>query len=165
MARDTSSLSKNSALSAIPYFNPRTSNKQTADAVQQQLSKRTFNLLTTLTTMAAALSALNAKIRSQPVLNYVCSTRTSKIQPNQLPILLFNPNPYHRLTDLLTHILPTLCRFLGPSLQLRHPHRRRNGHAERSRYVNITPLLALPSSLQLPTLSALGLFFNLQSLR
>ncbi|KAI4103669.1 MAG: hypothetical protein L6R37_003675 [Teloschistes peruensis] len=25
--------------------------------------------------MAAALSALNAKIRSQPVLNYVCSTR------------------------------------------------------------------------------------------
>lgn len=31
--------------------------------------------------MAAAISALNAKIRSQPVLNYVCSTRTYTQHP------------------------------------------------------------------------------------
>ena len=32
--------------------------------------------------MAAAISALNAKIRSQPVLNYLCSTR--KLHPLNL---------------------------------------------------------------------------------
>ncbi len=32
----------------------------------------------TTSTMAAAISALNAKIRSQPVLSYFCSTRASR---------------------------------------------------------------------------------------
>ena len=87
-----------------------------------------------------------------------------KPSPNQRPITLLNPNPYHRLTDSLTLSFPPPYRFLGPSLQLRHPHRRRDGHAERSRYVNITPLLALPSSLQLPTLSALGFLLSITAM-
>ena len=36
--------------------------------------------------------------------------------------------------------LPLVNRFLGPSLKLRHPHRRRHGHAERSRNVTLSPL-------------------------
>ena len=80
--------------------------------------------------MAAALSALNAKIRSQPVLNYVCSTRTSK--SGHLADTAPNSTD-HRLT------MSTPYRFLGPSLQLRHPDRSRNGHAERSRNVRSLP--------------------------
>ena len=76
--------------------------------------------------MAAAISALNAKIRSQPILNYVCSTRTS--------------DPHHNTTLRSSTIITRLhslsdYRFLGPSLKLRHTHRRRHGHAERSRNV------------------------------
>ncbi len=48
------------------------------DSRNLQISHPTTPLLTT---MAAAISALNAKIRSQPVLNYVCSTRTSSTHP------------------------------------------------------------------------------------
>ena len=73
--------------------------------------------------MAAAISALNAKIRSQPVLNYVFSTRKSlKIEmPRSLFMRLITDN----------------CRFLGPSLQFRDTHRSGHGYEERSGYVSI----------------------------
>ena len=38
--------------------------------------------------MAAAIAALNAKIRSQPVLNYVCSTRTFFLVPSSSSLSL-----------------------------------------------------------------------------
>jgi hypothetical protein len=44
--------------------------------ISQQLS---FATIVTIA-MAAVISAINAKIRSQPVLNYVCSTRESLAQ-------------------------------------------------------------------------------------
>ena len=66
--------------------------------------------------MAAAISAINAKLRSHPVLNYVCSTRTSD---------LFLPSMYMAFegTD-------ALMRFLGPGLQLRYPSRSSYGYSE-----------------------------------
>lgn len=92
-------------------------------------------------TMAAAISALNAKIRSQPVLNYVCSTRTSNTPPSALP---------ETLQSYKTNKLPSSTRLLGPSLQLRHPHRRRHGHAERSRNVPAPPIPSRSLSLFSP---------------
>jgi hypothetical protein len=50
---------------------------------------RIFLSIESTITMAAALSALNAKIRSQPVLNYVCSTRAFNASPAPL-------RAYHR---------------------------------------------------------------------
>lgn len=92
-------------------------------------------LFTTTPTMAAAISALNAKIRSQPVLNYICSTRTSK----PLPITPTTPLSTSDDDQLTKPPPPPIYRFLGPSLQLRHPHRSRNGHPERSRNVCSPP--------------------------
>lgn len=52
---------------------------------------------------------------------------------NQAPSL--SPAPKTSQNDTAD---PYPCtRFLGPSLQLRHPHRRRDGHAERSRDVRM----------------------------
>ncbi len=74
--------------------------------------------------MAAAISALNAKIRSHPVLSYFCSTR----MPSPLPNLTQNGHPKTRF-DLHLH------RFLGSSIQFRYPDRRRHGHTKGSSYV------------------------------
>ena len=73
--------------------------------------------------MAAALSALNAKIRSQPVLNYVCSTRMS----------------LNALTASKTQEISvlTFTRFLGPSLQFRYTDRSGHGRPKRSGDVSI----------------------------
>ena len=52
-----------------------------------ELSSSSVNFHIISSRMAAALSALNAKIRSQPVLNYLCSTRTFHLKgmlPNDL---------------------------------------------------------------------------------
>lgn len=70
MARDIHETNSSKLLSALSAINPNIHTGQRSTTVIERI-------LTTLT-MAAALSALNAKIRSQPVLNYVCSTRTSK---------------------------------------------------------------------------------------
>ena len=43
------------------------------------LAQHLKNLNSSIVTMAAALSAFNAKLRSHPVLNYVCSTRMCSV--------------------------------------------------------------------------------------
>lgn len=63
--------------------------------------------------MAAAIKALNAKIRSNKVTDYFFSTRLFHL-PNARPSQLI-----------------TICRFLGPRVQLRHPYCRCDGHSER----------------------------------
>lgn len=81
--------------------------------------------------MAAAISAINAKIRSRPVLSYFCSTRK-----------LFRFSCYLGLSSeefgdrVLTF---STCRFLGPSFKFWHSCRSSDGYKEqRSRDVCIS---------------------------
>ena len=156
--------------------------------------------------MAAAVKAINAKIRAHPVLNYVCSTReclpfpsTGPSLPRAMPAghrrvpddaerpptygalnrdeklgpsgrcrasggpsqghwmassqtkchLPDRPTttpatPPHRARDHQAMANPssTLHRFLGPRLQLWHPHRSGHGHPEEPRPVRLFALTA-----------------------
>lgn len=106
-------------------------------------------------TMAAAIKAINAKIRSNKVLDYVFSTRMFTISRSLASMggrsrsglspcldgaieiacwrvldaiqafMLCLPMPWASADS----ILPS--RFLGPSLEFRYPDRRRDGHSER----------------------------------
>lgn len=69
-----------------------------------------------LTTMAAAISALNAKIRSQPVLNYVCSTRTYSTHP-MAPVPRVCPHQHHHRHPTPVKPLP-LTLFPPPKPQI-----------------------------------------------
>lgn len=75
--------------------------------------------------MAAALSALNAKIRSQPVLNYVCSTR--KLALRDFTVALPPLKEWAIADSGLIH-----TRFLGPGIEFRYSRRCNCGHAKGS---------------------------------
>ena len=63
------------------------------------LPSHLFQTLRTPYTMAAAISALNAKIRSRPVLSYFCSTRTSSPPPTCPKTDIRRLNPTDTRTD------------------------------------------------------------------
>jgi hypothetical protein len=86
--------------------------------------------------MAAFVKAINAKIRANPMLNYVCSTRRL---PSQLlisfPVLLTAANVVLILKAKerqLYDAMLTRSRFLGPSFEFRYPDRCCYGYAEES---------------------------------
>lgn len=96
-------------------------------------------------TMAAAIKAINAKIRSNKVLDYVCSTRTflsSFSSIASLGVLFLDdgvlvapdlPHPQSYVSamgQMLTR--GYRYRFLGPRIQLRYSGRCGYGHSERS---------------------------------
>ena len=62
--------------SILPVIKSRDSSYQgNGIRTQRTQSHFFFSTLTTTSTMAAAIKAINAKIRSNKVLDYVCSTR------------------------------------------------------------------------------------------
>lgn len=109
--------------------------------------------------MAAAIKAINAKIRSNKVLDYVCSTRKCNPKPCHgslldrdrpvsglasvvqrgimihglllwLPLVLIMASLKQFPNERTMNNLTYLTRFLGPRLQLRYPRCCRDGHPE-----------------------------------
>ncbi len=92
--------------------------------------------------MAAAIKALNARIRANPVSDYFCSTRESNntrrygARAGRTTAIACDED--EQSTDPMANTALTR-RLLGPSLQLRHPNRSSNGHPKRPRNVNPPP--------------------------
>jgi len=87
--------------------------------------------------MAAAIKALNAKIRSNPYTDYLCSTRESPFENEMLPLRRawtdMRSTVAHHSNRILTRM--PLYRLLGSRIQLWYPSRCRHGHTKGPRNV------------------------------
>ncbi|KAK4952001.1 hypothetical protein LTR10_009921 [Elasticomyces elasticus] len=76
--------------------------------------------------MAAAIKALNTRIRANPVSDYFCSTRES----NQGKLELESAEHEQGVGEESILIVWNARRLLGPGVELRYPNRSSNGHTK-----------------------------------